>query len=87
MAKGLKVILESRIIPRLLIRLNSWIVVTVVEKACKRGKGGNSALRKVSAEHPHESVHYVMDCMNLKLEEKQLTISIWKSLAYKELKP
>lgn len=32
MARGLKVILESRIISSLLIRLNSWMVVTLIEK-------------------------------------------------------
>jgi hypothetical protein len=35
-ARGLKVILESRIIPRLLIRLNSWMVVTLIETETAR---------------------------------------------------
>lgn len=52
MARGLKVILESRIIPKLLIRLKSWVVVTQVEKDCKKVKLKISALRRVSAEHP-----------------------------------
>lgn len=32
MARGLKIILESRIISSLLIRLNSWMEVTLIEK-------------------------------------------------------
>lgn len=56
MARGLKVILESRKIPSLLIRLNSWMVVTLIEKkVCNRGKVWNSALSQVSAEH-HTSI-------------------------------
>ena len=36
MARGLKAILESGIIPSLLIRLNSWMVVTLNEKEIAR---------------------------------------------------
>lgn len=36
MARGLKAVLESGIILRLLIRLNSWMVVTLTEKEIAR---------------------------------------------------
>lgn len=37
---------------------------------------------KVSVEHPHEYVGWVMDYMNLQFEEKKLTVSNWKLLTY-----